>query len=681
MSSQQAALRTAFSAGSTHELQPFVKNTFIDIQQPVQHKEGSQHRSKSAEPALTPKAALGLTVAGSQKTVGFPTQDTAQFEAPKKVPASPEKFKSCPGRALPDQDTSVPGSSTDGAGPPPPQPAALPMPPAMSAPPPGPVSAPPPGGFGRSIVGAPTATPSGGILNGAFTGFGISSAPKKAQKDSDSVMKMLQRVQGNALQAKIEKMETNIPNQAPTALATVPGLGQEVTQLKELLPRSAPEPQWDTIMQRFQAGVPVTDDVASMLMALSPEQIIDLLFKVEGQPGFQHIELLSMLCRFLAPRLREFTGTQFTSLMSCMLAWEPRKLGEMPDTWKSFFNAASAEMSTRLMEFAPHEINCCLAAFMSVGFAELRFFSQVGRAAMARHASFGPVQLIALLTLLSEVRLTHLDLFNAAAHFLAARTKELRKTDLMRLLRAVGKCNIKCEQLCSAAGIEVVSRLKKGDKVPDGSIFKCEELCEIAWIFCVLQAYHEEFFKAMFKQLEQEPKVATDALCQLYECHLVLDSEHKEAYGKYRMEAEVVDALRELYKENRRDVRRCSERNRQDVSSVLKSLVEGSVAVNHRTSTGLLVDVAALRKRTSVDGFIHVEIDSSMSVIRALDQEETSPASLVLEGPVALRRRILEKHGLILVTVREADWTGLQDSREKRRHLRSLLSSLSDVLE
>lgn len=175
--------------------------------------------------------------------------------------------------------------------------------------------------------------------------------------------------------------------------------------------------------------------------------------------------------------------------------------------------------------------------------------------------------------------------------------------------------------------------------------------------------------------------VATDALCQLYEVHLVLDSEHKKEYAKYRMEAEAIQSLLEHYKENRKDCRRCAERHRSDVVSALKSLVEGIVHANHRTSTGLLVDVAACRKKSSADGYIHIDIDSALTVVRPLDQEDPAHASLVLDGSVAIRRRILQKHDLRLVTVREADWRGLGDSKEKRRHLRSLLASLGDVLE
>merc|ERR1719333_570717 len=185
----------------------------------------------------------------------------------------------------------------------------------------------------------------------------------------------------------------------------------------------------------------------------------------------------------------------------------------------------------------------------------------------------------------------------------------------------------------------------------------------------------------MFQFLEKTPTIASDALLQLYECHLALESEYTEQYKRYQMDPDLADVLQDHYKENRKDERRCSEKQRNDVASALKSLVDGSVHVNHRTSSGLLVDVAALRKRSSTDGFIHVDLDSAVTVVRSLDQDEASPTNIIIEGPVALRRRILAKHGLRLVTVRESEWRELDDSKDKRRHLRSLLSSLGDVLE
>merc|ERR1711939_1183050 len=240
----------------------------------------------------------------------------------------------------------------------------------------------------------------------------------------------------------------------------------------------------------------------------------------------------------------------------------------------------------------------------------------------------------------------------------------------MRVMRSFGKCSVRHEQLCRSIGDEVVVRLK--EKALGG--FKCEDLCEICWTFCVLQFYHEELFRRLFKELERVPQISTDALCMIYELHLALESEHKDEYSRYSPPDSIVNHMQDHYKESRKDERRCSERQRNDIAGVLKSLVDGSVHVNHRTSTGLLVDVAALRKRSSVDGFIHIDLESNITVVRSLDQDESSqPPGVIVEGPVALRRRILGKNGLRLIEVKESDWRILEDGKEKRRHLRTLL--------
>lgn len=546
-------------------------------------------------------------------------------------------------------------------------------PPTMVPPPPGaPVQAPAPGSLS-------------GMLNGGFQIRPQTPNAPRANRDNDSVMKMLQTMQGNVIQAKIEKIESKQAD-AIQAMAKPRGPAEALPGFEPQFAtqeiRVHVDPQLEALFGRLdnistaQALDAANKEILERLPILNPDMVGDLLQKLETVPGYSHGELIGEVGRTLAPRLREFTATQFTCLMSSFMSWlSGENANGVMEKSRPFMMSASTEMSSRLMEFAPHEINCCLAALIASSFSELRFFAQVGRAALARHSSFGPIQLTALLSLLSEVRLCHLDLFNAAAQYTVVRTKELRKVDILRFVRSFGKCNIRCDPLCQAFGNEVVVRLKRGDS------FKTEELCEVMWIFCCLQSYHEELFRMTLKQLEETPQVATDALCWVYECHLVLDSEHKEAYASYRIDSDGLNALLQNYKDNRKDVRRCSGKLRSDVANVLKSLVEGSVSANHRTSTGLLVDVAALRKRTSTDGFIHVEIDSAMSVIRALDQEDSSPTSLLIEGPVALRRRILEKHGLIIVTLRESEWHKLDDARDKRRHLRSQLSALSDVLE
>merc|ERR1719252_215639 len=145
----------------------------------------------------------------------------------------------------------------------------------------------------------------------------------------------------------------------------------------------------------------------------------------------------------------------------------------------------------------------------------------------------------------------------------------------------------------------------------------------------------------MFKSLETSPSVNSEALCQVYEVHLCLAVEQTASYQQYKIGDGLVKHLHHHYEGSRKDERRCSENQRSEVASSLKSLVDGSVHVNLRTSLGLLVDVAALRRRSSADAFIHIDLNSPMTVVRSLQQDDASQAAALVEGPVALRRRLL----------------------------------------
>lgn len=539
-----------------------------------------------------------------------------------------------------------------------------------------------------SSVPAPTPIgATGQAARGPITlkGFLRPTEPAKPKKDDDSIQNMLERLQGNAQQTKeaVQFNPMSVPGSRMNMQVGMNVLGQEDD------PRTRSDYEFEAFMNRMLApssGQDIDHISRELLIKFSsfnPQQLTELMPKIDGAPGLQSgslTDLLAELIRMLMPRLKEFATPQFTQMTSTLASWarnaERKRQTRFSEFSKAFFNAASQEMSSRLMAFAPHELNCCLAAFVSVGHSEHKFFASVGRAALARHTSFAPVQLTALLAILSEMRLTHTDLFNAAGLFLAGKAQDLRPVDMVRVLRSFAKCNVQHKGLCQAVADEVLSRLKSKT-----ATFKPEELVELCWALCVLQQYHDGLFRATFKALEKSPTISSDALLQVYECHLALEGERKDDYKRYRIDRDLVEALEDHYKDNRKDERRCSEKHRNDVASVLKSLVDGSVHVNHRTSNCLLVDVAALRKRSSTDGFIHVDLDSNTTSVRSLDSDEVTSASLLVEGAVALRRRILQKAGLRLVTVRESEWRDLDDSKEKRRHLRNLLSNLGDVLE
>lgn len=520
-------------------------------------------------------------------------------------------------------------------------------------------------------------------------GFLRPAEPQKPKKDDDALQNMMERLQGNVVQTKqAMEMGAMAPTRPPPPPGP-PGMGMGILGAEDD-PRTRADYEFEALLGRMQSAQQTEDieNVARELLirfpSFTPPQVVELLTKVNGTPSmqqYQNGELLAELCRMCPQRLKELSSGQFTTLTSTLASWTRHpnipKSTRFKDFSKAYFQAASMDMSTRLMAYQPHELNCCLAAFVSVGFSDHKFFASVGRAALARHSSFAPVQLTALLAILSEMRLMQTDLFNAAAAFLSTRAKDLRPVDITRVLRSFAKCGVQHQGLCKGLGDEVCHRYR--DK--SAAQFKAEDLVEICWAMVVLQHYHEGVFRLMFKVLEKSPTIASDALLQLFEFHLAMDAEYKDDYERFRPDQDMLDQLEDHYKDNRRDERRCSEKHRNDVASVLKSLVEGSVHVNHRTSFSLLVDVVALRKRSSADGFIHVDVDSSVTQVRSLDQDDPAQAAVIVEGAVALRRRILSKSGLRLVAVRESEWRDLDDSKDKRRYLRSLLTNLGDVLQ
>jgi len=509
-----------------------------------------------------------------------------------------------------------------------------------------------------------------------FSGFTLQAAsPAPAQRDNDSVQKMLARLQGNVQGAKQALSATgpapNFGGQLPFVQATPFKLGAQ-TGLAE----DDWEPLHESVRTASSRGEieEVARDFLKKFSQMSPEQLAELLHLMEAKAASYPKDFYTELGSMLGHKLKSASSPQIAHIMSAFLYWSADGRQRFIDCSRDFLAVATAEVPTRLMELAPHELNTCLAGLVSLGCSDHKFFVSVGKSAQARHKTFGPKELTALLMILSEVRLVHVDLFTSAASAISSRVRELRPVEIMRSTRALARCSVKSEAFCQAVGDDVVARWSKSN-----SGFRPEDLVDLSWCLCVLEHFHQELLQLTVQVLQATPKIATDALCQFYEIHLSLELEHKDRYAPFRIDDKAASALLDHYKENRRDCRRCSEKVRSDISAAVKGLLEGHVQSNHRTSLGLLSDVAALRKRSSTDGYVHIDIDGALSLIRPIDQDET--AGPLVDGAVAFRRRILAKKGLRVATVRENDWKSLEDQKEKRRHLRSMLAALGDVLE
>ena len=119
------------------------------------------------------------------------------------------------------------------------------------------------------------------------------------------------------------------------------------------------------------------------------------------------------------------------------------------------------------------------------------------------------------------MRLVHVDLFSSAAAAIAPRVRELRPAELMRCTRALARCGVKNEAFCQAVADDICGRWSK----QIGKDLRCEDLVELCWCFAVLEvAPHNELLQLMFQVLRETQKVSADALCQLYELHLSLES-------------------------------------------------------------------------------------------------------------------------------------------------------------
>lgn len=257
--------------------------------------------------------------------------------------------------------------------------------------------------------------------------------------------------------------------------------------------------------------------------------------KAASYPKDFYSELGSML----GHKLKSATSPQLALTMSSFLYWSAEGRQRFIDCSRDFLSVATSEVPTRLMELAPHELNCCLAGVVSLGCSDHKFFVSVGKSAQARHKTFGPKELASLLTILSEVRLVHVDLFTSAAQAIAPRVRELRPAELMRCTRALSRCGVKNEAFCQAVGDDICGRWSKQAGL------RCEDLVELCWCFAVLEAYHHDLLQLMFQVLRETQKVSADALCQLYELHLSCEAEHNVRYAALRMDDKAVRSLRE----------------------------------------------------------------------------------------------------------------------------------------
>ncbi|CAE8618451.1 unnamed protein product, partial [Polarella glacialis] len=205
--------------------------------------------------------------------------------------------------------------------------------------------------------------------------------------------------------------------------------------------KSLVDSEWESLRETVKSSHSRSEtseagkDILVKFPWLRPEQTAELLQLMEGSCGSYSTEFLSDLARQLSAKLKSLTSSQLALLLSAFLAWPAEGRLRFGEAARDFVSAVTVDVPSRLMELAPHELNCCLASLVSLGCNDQKFFVAVGRSALARHKTFGPKELTALLTILSEARLVHSDLFTSSASVIATRVRELRAVDILRAAR------------------------------------------------------------------------------------------------------------------------------------------------------------------------------------------------------------------------------------------------------
>lgn len=294
---------------------------------------------------------------------------------------------------------------------------------------------------------------------------------------------------------------------------------------------------------------------------------------------------------------------------------------------------------------------------------------------MAKEDRFAPEDYVGLARAFERSPFTHTELNLAAARALRQHAASMAPERLLEGARALASRAVRDAACAAALGERAVAA---------GS---AEQLCAMAWSLCASGAYHEGLFRATCRAAGASPSLSGDAACELYEVHLALRAFRREAYRKYELQGDAVQRLLASYRRHRggrlRESRLsgASEKIHKDLAEVLRSVAEHSVARQHQTEAGLIVDVALVSKRSAaVD--VAIEVDGPASLLRSLDPPSApAGAGSRVRGAVLLKRHLLQRLGVRVAVVSEDLWRSLGDAREKKDFLRDLLSDLQSVPE
>jgi hypothetical protein len=275
-----------------------------------------------------------------------------------------------------------------------------------------------------------------------------------------------------------------------------------------------------------------------------------------------------------------------------------------------------------------------------------------------------------------KARVFNTALLEALAKCLKTGIRDVSPKDVLRGMKALAAGGLRDEELAQIVGDSIPKRAASGG-------LSAEDFCSLAWTFCALDLHHDRLFRAVFRALEDASVVGSETLCQLYEIHLTLKAFHYESYKAYELEDDTAQSLRDHYKRHKggssrhQKLERGSEKVHADIAEVLREVVDASVSVAHQTTLGFIVDAAVLRKRGSSSALVMVDVDGPGTMLRSLDPVDAaitgSTQTARVRGGVALKRRLLQKHGGKVTVVNEDDWAAIDSNQHKREHLRDML--------
>lgn len=516
---------------------------------------------------------------------------------------------------------------------------------------------------------------------------------RSAKKDTSSVANILQHVQDNVARGKasgVRRSEAMSLSQVfsigSEQAAAGPGFGGSGGSVgsgsyEELLHRLS---NWKAVEEGPRA---LEKEVLAVLPKMEPSRVPEVVCRAQEADGLRNGRFLDEICEVLARPpsvIARLTSAQLTRCLVTLVAWallvssvDEACAPELSGALKGCFAAIAREMSLQLMEATPLDLSQTASSFASVGLRDTALFSSLARVVAARWERFSSKELLATLEAFELVRFVHTGLFEVLARFLRGHVRQLPVSELNRGVRILSSCCLRDDELGHLIGVELPKKAREDEAT--------EDFCGLAWHFCALGFCHEELFRSAFSAL-RDMLVGSDTLCRLFEIHTVLRLFHADTYEHFRLEDDTVQSLREHYKKHRgkrgsQKLSRSAEKLHDEVASVLRDVLDGwSVQRQHQTPCGLLVDLAAMRRKGSAPGLC-VEIEGPQSLVSCLDAAaDRTPAEREkprdcdrLRGPVLMRRRVLQQSGLALAVIPEDLWRSLEDHAQKRNLLRELV--------